>query len=76
MKPDEEARLTFRYPASLRDLLTEEAEANNRSLGAEIVHRLQMSFVKAVDRAMGIDDRLTLAIERLAAAVEKTNERS
>lgn len=76
MKIDEEARLTFRYPSSLRDLLTEEAELNNRSLGAEIVHRLQMSFVKAVDRAMNPDDRLVRAIDRLAAAVEKTNERS
>lgn len=40
-------QVNFRMPTELRDRLREAAEANNRSVTAELVHRLEQSFAIA-----------------------------
>ncbi len=43
-KPSELPRVTFRFPDELRDLIERAAEANNRSVNAEVIARLEASF--------------------------------
>jgi hypothetical protein len=39
-------KFILRFPDGMRDLIAEEAKANNRSMNAEVVSRLQNSFEK------------------------------
>lgn len=45
MKKDDIYRSQFRLPYSLYEKLKESAEANNRSVNAELAYRLEASFV-------------------------------
>lgn len=45
----EQVQVNFRIPAPLRDRLKAMAETNNRSMNAEIVARLEASFIKSLD---------------------------
>ncbi|HIE1460031.1 TPA: Arc family DNA-binding protein [Stenotrophomonas maltophilia] len=45
LKPHETVRSQLRLPAHLHQLLTESSERAGRSMNAEIVHRLERSFV-------------------------------
>lgn len=62
-------QVNFRMPTELRDRLREAAEANNRSVTAELVHRLEASFSAppstddAIEKLQGI---LWQAVEKLA----------
>lgn len=40
-------QMKLRLPAALKDWLTEQAEANRRSVNAEVVYRLENSLVVA-----------------------------
>lgn len=61
-----------RFPEGMRDRIAEAAKANNRSMNAEIVARLESTFaqqrdlfspVEMMDLLKRIDDRVTLAVE-------------
>lgn len=41
-------QVNFRLPTALRDRLREAADSNNRSVTAELVHRLESSFEPSV----------------------------
>ena len=65
-------RSQFRLPYSLYEHLKERAQANNRSLNAEIVARLQRSL--DADEVLGGGDALdTVAYQAMAAAVLNKN---
>ncbi|MGV2123984.1 Arc family DNA-binding protein [Agrobacterium vitis] len=42
--PQDQDKYVLRFPDGLRDRLKDEAARNNRSLNAEIIHRLENSF--------------------------------
>jgi hypothetical protein len=46
-------KFILRFPDGMRDLIAEEAKANNRSMNAEVVSRLQNSFEKGETRTSG-----------------------
>lgn len=41
---DKQDKFMLRFPDGMRDRIREEAEANGRSMNAEIIHRLEQSF--------------------------------
>lgn len=41
---EQQERFIIRLPDGMRDRIAEEAKKNNRSMNAEIVHRLEKSF--------------------------------
>jgi hypothetical protein len=43
-KPTDEVQLKLRFDERLRRRIAKEAERNNRSMNAEIIHRLEESF--------------------------------
>jgi hypothetical protein len=79
-KPSDTVQLKLRFPEALRRLLERAAKANDRSMNAEIVHRLEQSFhadpaVDLVALAMHLeslgernwkDDRLAAETVRIA----------
>ena len=48
-------QVNFRIPADLADRLKEAAAANNRTLTAELVHRLESSFSEVATRTSLVD---------------------
>lgn len=60
-------RVTFRFPEELRTHLEEAAKANNRSVNAEVVARLQASFS---------DESITefLTVNNLRAIIDQSVE--
>lgn len=42
---EKQERFIVRFPDGMRDRIREAAEANNRSMNAEIIHRLNESFL-------------------------------
>jgi hypothetical protein len=46
-------KFILRFPDGMRDLIAEAATANNRSMNAEVVSRLQSSFEKGGTRTSG-----------------------
>ena len=55
-----------RFPDGMRDMLKAEAAKNNRSLNAEIIARIEMSF--AIEKRLGPD------MEALKKAVKEVEE--
>lgn len=45
----EQVQVNFRIPVPLRDRIKAVAEKNNRSMNAEIIARLEASFLKNID---------------------------
>ena len=72
--------LMARIPEGLRRKLEREAERNNRSLNAELIHRLGESFAKEdrfdelLKAAFG-DDRNVALFRRFAAAIAEAEQR-
>jgi len=62
-------RFQVRMPDGLRDRIREAAEANSRSMNAEIVARLESSFDPATNEASALRDELLdmLAISKRQA---------
>ena len=63
----EQDKYVFRFPDGMRDAIKILAKANNRSLNAEIVARLQQTLDEATPQLQGVDlERLaTLIVEKL-----------
>ena len=70
-KPTEEVQLKLRFEERLRRLLERAAEDNNRSMNAEIVHRLEVSFKRA-DQEKSIDTIVQQTALATAAATAMT----
>ena len=74
-KPQSEDKYVVRFPNGMRDQIRAAAEANNRSMNAEIIARLERSF----NEAAGIEGlmppatsaKLTDAVERLEALIKQ-----
>lgn len=68
-KPQAEDKYIIRFPDGMRDRLKEAAKANNRTMNAELVARLEESFTKRVsvgDERLAIDTYLA-TLENQAA---------
>ena len=63
-RPTDTAELKLRLPERLRRLIERQAEKSNRSLNAEMVHRLEQSFSRAEIEEI-INATLDAALERL-----------
>ena len=59
-------KLLLRFPFGMRDLLKAMAEANSRSLNAEIIERLKESFH---DEATDREDQLAKKIDELSDTI-------
>lgn len=62
-----EVRITLRFPSELRDSLLSSAEANNRSMNAEIVSLLQGALSSEADVA----SLLRLALTKIECSPAK-----
>lgn len=66
---DDAERLMLRFPAGMRDRIAEAAKANNRSMNAEIVSRLESSFDFMGDLSVAVAaERMTAMIRTSAAS--------
>lgn len=65
-------QVNFRMPQELRDQIAEAAKANNRSITAEIISRLEDSFTRAVKP---LDDASSSAAAVTEEALEAASER-
>jgi hypothetical protein len=63
-KPTDEVQLKLRFEERLRRRLERAAESNNRSMNAEIIHRLEESFQR-VDTAKLIQETATATAVRV-----------
>ena len=60
-------KFMLRFPDGMRDRIAEAAKANNRSMNAEIVSRLEDSFSPAVSRNVSTgQDQLGAVVNSLA----------
>lgn len=57
-------QVNFRIPAELKAKLVETSAANGRTLNAEIVHRLEESFV-LVESNFNLEDKLSLVLSEM-----------
>lgn len=66
----------LRLPDGMRDRIKAAAEASNRSMNAEIVARLEKSFVSEAEMENALDniDDLIDRVEKLEAAVRDHDE--
>lgn len=53
---DEQYRFIVRLPDGMREQIKAEAEKNNRSMNAEVVHRLELTF--RFDLDVGAEERM------------------
>lgn len=67
-------RFQIRMPEGLRDRIRSAAEANNRSMNAEIIARLEKSFAETVDHdgliPTATSAKLTDTVSRLEAIIK------
>lgn len=63
---DEQERFLVRLPQGMRDRIAEVAKANNRSMNAEIVARLERSFEDIDGDSKLIDEVLQKILARLS----------
>ncbi|MEN5424387.1 Arc family DNA-binding protein [Comamonas aquatica] len=79
-KPQAEDKYIIRFPDGMRDRLKDAAKANNRTLNAEIVARLERSFtadkeVEQIAFESGFEtSMLREDVARLTALLQKANE--
>jgi len=71
MEEDQQVRITFRLPLKLRQMLSLEAEKNNRSMNAEIIARLERSFISS-GREATIEEIKAVLFERDKSAFEES----
>ena len=65
-------KFILRFPDGMRDLIAEAAKANNRSMNAEVVSRLQDSFEKRETRISGgIAQMLDKHLKKLEGILDK-----
>lgn len=79
-KPQAEDKYIIRFPDGMRDRLKDAAKANNRTLNAEIVARLERSFtadkeVEQIAFESGFEAAMLREdVARLTALLQKANE--
>lgn len=56
-------KLLLRFPPGMRDRLKAIADANGRSMNAEIIYRLELSFERPATLTMEIKHELQLAVK-------------
>ncbi len=67
-----DSQVNFRMPTKLRDMLKSAAEANNRTLTAEIVARLERSFNDAAEAEMSaLQDVMNKRFDFLEEEIER-----
>ncbi|MEC5405138.1 Arc family DNA-binding protein [Paraburkholderia sp. MPAMCS5] len=72
----EDPQMKLRLPPDLKDRLTEAAAANNRSLNAEVVSRLQESFSDHVGRAGRVSEHaLDLFAEKVGQVLDEREKK-
>lgn len=72
----EDPQMKLRLPPDLKDRLTEAATANNRSLNAEVVSRLQDSFANHVGRGTRVSEHaLELFAEKVGQVLDERDKR-
>ncbi|WP_310067873.1 Arc family DNA-binding protein [Paraburkholderia caledonica] len=72
----EDPQMKLRLPPDLKDRLTEAATANNRSLNAEVVSRLQESFSNHTGRSGRVSEHaLDLFAEKVGQVLDERDKR-
>jgi predicted nucleic acid-binding Zn-ribbon protein len=71
----DDIQTNLRIPANLKDRLTETATANNRSLSAEVVSRLEASFGNTSNPIADLDTFLRLQQDTIQSRVETVDLR-
>lgn len=73
-KPQSEDKYVVRFPDGMRDRIRSAAEANNRSMNAEIIARLEKSFAETADPdgliPTATSAKLTDTVSRLEAIIK------
>lgn len=65
-------KFILRLPDGMRDLIAEEAKANNRSMNAEVVSRLQASFEKGETGTGGSPNAVARMLDNRLKKLEGT----
>jgi hypothetical protein len=76
-KPTDEVQLKLRFDERLRRRIAKEAERNDRSMNAEIIHRLEQSFQqedRRGERQEMVAEIVKEAIARLQAEDQRKGE--
>ncbi|MFL9987230.1 Arc family DNA-binding protein [Paraburkholderia sediminicola] len=76
--PSEDIQTNLRLPADLKERLKHAADANKRSTNAEVVARLEESFVGSMpaDRAPAIDEHtLDLFAEKVGQVLDEREKK-
>lgn len=68
-------KFMLRFPDGMRDRLKEAAKANNRTMNAEIVARLQDSLTPKLDGSWKLDGSKTLGLDPSDDLAEKVAEK-
>jgi hypothetical protein len=63
-------KFILRFPDGMRDLIAEAAKANNRSMNAEVVSRLQNSFEKGETGTGGSPDAVARMLDKRLKKLE------
>lgn len=72
---DQQDKFMLRFPEGMRELIKAEAERNNRSMNAEILHRLEVSFVFDLPQKQAQASELVRVEEAVLRRLEEVVER-
>lgn len=64
-------QFALRFPDGMRDRIKDAAASSNRSMNAEIIDRLEKSFVELEDSIRNVDKNISES-EKVLAAIQRT----